>query len=660
MADQVLKTVRITDNIKVEVLQQGKKRKYVIFYDGNNDYITGRRSGYDDTDKNNNTKSEKYDVAMSDDDVIEMALKAYNGRFGTPQKKFYITQKTYSDPAPARTYGNGDKSPYYINNGCAINIQWIGRIPNPEFNPGTYSNLSRAAAAGGKDGKPRYLENSTITSTTDNSENKDNFPKSSWSVSPPITDGLSGINLKEVPTDYRDTSSLQNKIVTVTLPKGFTENDGKGYLVWTEGGLQYDSKSIPEDTPFRRTVDIEGVPVDIGGSKPKNQIVYFDGGKSDQHVLEQVINDFISKITSLHGIFRYDLKLCAPDNETCSLIPYKSPLEPPFKANDLQTPPGPTPSNTKIKFTIDGLPTEIIIKAKEDLDTFTIWTGPIPKINNGSGNIDDFEDGEGDEYTETNFEGDGENIVTQEELKVEIKAAIEDAKSVVDDASTSNNGLTVKGLAPNTPLPANAAIPAGFNGVPLHTQYDPRWANSPYNTGGRCASKTVSSSGCGPSAVSMVINFWATKGKCNPVTPAVVAKFFAENGAFVCNGGSSLWTLNKDKFKNTFGITMKVGVTEAQIMAALRKGYPCVMSGASYRGYNFKGERIGERYNKGHVVCLTGIDSQGRIRVNDSGSSPTLGRAITAFIEGKNPSGGVGEFRQTAILYPSNMSSPIA
>jgi hypothetical protein len=438
MADQVLKTVRITDNIKVEVLQQGKKRKYVIFYDGNNDYITGRRSGYDDTDKNNNTKSEKYDVAMSDDDVIEMALKAYNGRFGTPQKKFYITQKTYSDPAPARTYGNGDKSPYYLNNGCAVNIQWIGRIPNPEFNPGTYSNLSRAAAAGEKDGRPRYLENSTITSTTDNSENKDNFPKSSWSVSPPITDGLSGINLKEVPTDYRDTSSLQNKIVTVTLPKGFTENGGKGYLVWTEDGLQYDSKSIPEDTPFRRTVDIEGVPVDIGGSKPKNQIVYFDGGKSDQHVLEQVINDFISKITSLHGIFRYDLKLCAPDNEACSLIPYKSPLEPPVKVNDLQTPPGNTQSTpTKIKFTIDGLPTEIIIKAKENLDTFTIWTGPIPKVNNGDSNIDDFEDGLDEEYKEGEFTGTEEIIVDGKPVVV---ARFDDKELLRDDDVTVSDG----------------------------------------------------------------------------------------------------------------------------------------------------------------------------------------------------------------------------
>lgn len=657
MADKVLKTVRVTGDMKVEVLQQGKKRKYALFYDENADYNFQK----------DNTKSEKYDIAMSDDDVIEMALKAYNIRFGvvgydsSTERKWYITQKVYSDPAPVRTYGNGEKSPYYLNNGCAINIQWIGKIPNPEFNPGTYSNLNQADNASEKDGKPRYLQNANITSTTDNSENSNNLPKSSWSVSPPITDGISGINQEEVPTDYRDRSYVQNKIVTVTLPKGFTENDGKGYLVWTEDGLQYDSKSIPENTPTKMAY-VDGIYIDVGYRKPKNQIRYFEGYRSDAHVIEQVINDFISKITSLHGIFRYDLKLCAPDNEACSLVPYKSPLEPPFKANDLQAPPGPTPSNTtptKIKFTIDGLPTEIILKVKEDLDTFTIWTGPIPKINNGDGNIDDFEDGLGEEYTETDFKGDGENIVTPEEFEDEIHIAIEDAKSVVDDASTSNNGLTVKGLAPNTPLPANASIPAGFNGVPLHTQYDPRWAKSPYNTGGKCSNKTVASSGCGPSAVSMVINFWATKGKCNPVTPAVVAKFFAENGAFVCGGGSSLWTLNKDKFKNTFGITMKVGVTESQIIAALKKGYPCVMSGASYAGYNFKGEKIGSRYGGGHVVCLTGIDSQGRIRVNDSGSNPTGGKAITAFIEGKTPRGGVGEFRQTAILYPSNVSSPV-
>jgi LAS superfamily LD-carboxypeptidase LdcB len=450
MADQILKTVRITDNIKVEVLQQGKKRKYVIFYDGNNDYITGRRSGYDDTDKNNNTKSEKYDVAMSDDDVIEMALKAYNGRFGSYSKKFSITQNIYSDPAPARTYGNGDKSPYYLNNGCAINIQWIGKIPNPEFNPGTYSNLNDAEKAGKGSGKPRYLENSTITSTTDNADNSDTLPKSSWSVSPPVifdddpfgnsSTGTLVSAGQEVPVDYRDTSYVQDKIVTVTLSKGFTENDGKGYLVWTNHGLQYNTKALPNGTEYQKNVlvDAQGNIVDpekyddltqedlrklrpVTVTTSGDIIENFRNDNKDSDIVSRVIEKFKNMVSQLHGISNndYDLKLCAPDNEACSLIPYKSPLESPVKANDLQTPPGPTPSNanTKIKFTIDGLPTEIILKAKEDLDTFTIWAGPIPKISNGSGNIDDYEDGIGEEYIEGGFTGTEEDLIYQKEEK---------------------------------------------------------------------------------------------------------------------------------------------------------------------------------------------------------------------------------------------------
>jgi hypothetical protein len=588
MADQVLKTVRITDNIKVEVLQQGKKRKYALFYD---------------TD---NTKSEKYDVAMSDDDVIKESLLEY-GRLQSskgkplgqlPQFYYKVIQDPYKDPFIKRTYGNGDKSPYYLNNGCSINIEWEGWANSDPI----------------------------ITSSDDDADAK------------------KGSN---------NASLVYAKSVTVYLPKGFTENGGKGYLVWTDTGLRYnDDKNV-----YKNSLD--------KGQKNGAIILKPRDSDKDSEIVEHIIASFVAKVTNLHGYDYRGLKLCSPDTEACSLIPYKSPLEPP-SPTPIQTPvetPVGTPvgmSQSKIKFTIDGLPSEIILKAKEDLDTFTIWTGPIPKINNGSGNVDDVDDDLDDEYKESEFIGEGENIVTPEVYKLEINAAIEDAKSVVDDSSTSNNGITVKGLAPNSPLPANAGVPAGFNGVPLYNQFDPRWAKSPYNTGGSCANKTVSSSGCGPTAVSMVINYWATKGKCNPVTPAVVAKFFADNGAFVCGQGSDMGRLNKEKFKNTFGITMKTGVTEAQIMAALRKGYPCVMSGASYRGYNFKGERIGERYNGGHVVCLTGIDSQGRIRVNDSGSSPTGGKGITAFIEGKNPSGGVGEFRQRLILYPSNMSSPIA
>jgi hypothetical protein len=436
MADQVLKSVRITDDMKVEVYQQGKKRKYALFYDSDNPDINRRRS---DTD---NTKSEKYDVAMSDDEVIEMALKAYNSRFGSSDKKYYITQKTYTNPAPVRTYGNGDKSPYYINNGCAINIQWIGKIPNPEFNPGTYSNLYQAERAGRTNGKPRYLENSTITSKTDVADDSSILPKSSWSVSPPIIDDLFGEDL--VPVDYRDTSYVTDKVVTVTLPKGSTESGGdKGYLVWTQGGLQYDSKSIPENTPVEQFtgIDRSGYGGRIG--RPENQIVYFRNSDKDSKILDRVIEDFKSKVTRLQGtsFSDYDLKLCAPNNEACSLIPYKSPLEAPNNATASQTPTAATQSvPPKIKFTIDGLGGEITLKAKEDLDTFTIWAGPIPKTNNGSGNVDDYEDGLGEEYIETDAV-----ISDEQQIKLDLQIYLTqgDSEGTEDDTSatqTSSGG----------------------------------------------------------------------------------------------------------------------------------------------------------------------------------------------------------------------------
>jgi hypothetical protein len=394
--DQLLKAVRITDDMKLEVYQQGKKRKYGIIYDSSNAYINNRRNNTE------NTKSEKYDVAMSDDDVIQEFLKRYNNWFYSAEKKYVITQNPYKDPAPVRTYGaGGTASPYYLNNGCAINIQWVGRIPNPEFNPGTYSNLYDAEQAG----KPRYLENVTITATSDAANNSNILPKSSWSVSPPITDG--SIYEKEVTVDYRDTSYVYSKIVTVTLPNGFTENGGKGYLVWTQGGLQYDSKSIPENTPTQRIL-VDGQYVDVGYSKPKDQITYFSDSDKDSNIIEKVISDFESKVSSLHGIFRYELKLCAPNNEACSLVPYKSPLEPPNNTKDQlisnDTPLGPSQSIPKIKFTIDGLPDTVVIKAKVSLPEFKIWTGPIPKPKELSDTYDE-ENSLDPQYLENDYTG---------------------------------------------------------------------------------------------------------------------------------------------------------------------------------------------------------------------------------------------------------------
>lgn len=359
--DQLLKSVRITDNIKVDVYQQGKKRKYALFNDSDNSYINNRRLL-----KNINTKSEKYDIAMTDDEVIEMALEAYNRKFGTPSKKYYITQKVYSEPSPVRLYGNGEQSPYYLNNGCALNIRWVGQIPNPDFVLGTFSNVDDAEEA---TGIKSYLQDVTVTSTVDDATDTSKMPSASW--------GKSFVSRKEV---------------TITLPKGFTENGGKGYLVWTNNGLQYNDKALP------------------AGTDNGNAISYFQNHTEDARVIEVVLSYFEGDISSLHGIAANSigLSLCHPDTEACSLIPYKSPLEPPNSTKDQlisnDTPPGPSQSVPKLKLTIDGLPDVVQVKAKVNLPEFTIWTGPIPKPKELSDTYDE-ENSLDPQYLENDYAG---------------------------------------------------------------------------------------------------------------------------------------------------------------------------------------------------------------------------------------------------------------
>lgn len=215
----------------------------------------------------------------------------------------------------------------------------------------------------------------------------------------------------------------------------------------------------------------------------------------------------------------------------------------------------------------------------------------------------------------------------------------------------------------STKFPKNVLIPPAFNNTPLYSQYDKRWAGYPYNKNKNKICKgdtsTISNAGCGTMAVSMVINFWAKKGKCNPVRPQDVADFFATNGGIICNNGTDLSKVPKTLFRNRFGMNLITNATDSQIMTCLRKNYPCIISGNNYTGYNFRGEITSGRYNEGgHFLCLTGIDSNNRIRVNDSGNNPSNGLAITAFLEGKTPAQS-RKVTQTAILYPVTMPSPL-
>src|SRR5574343_360107 len=85
--DELLKSVRLTDDLKLDVYKQGKRRKYALFHD------------------ENNTKSEKYDVSLSDDKVIEESLYVYNKR---NNKIYEVIQDPYKNDV------NSNNSEYII------------------------------------------------------------------------------------------------------------------------------------------------------------------------------------------------------------------------------------------------------------------------------------------------------------------------------------------------------------------------------------------------------------------------------------------------------------------------------------------------------------------------------------------------------------------
>lgn len=232
----------------------------------------------------------------------------------------------------------------------------------------------------------------------------------------------------------------------------------------------------------------------------------------------------------------------------------------------------------------------------------------------------------------------------------------------------------------STNFDENALIRAADNGVPIYSQHDSNWATYLYNKMPNPLNQnptplpedqkpqkscddnpkppTISTSGCGVVAMTMAINFWAKKQKCEATTPQAVADFFMKHGGRVCGSGSAYSYIDKEKFKNTFGIVLVLVTTDAPLMTSLQKNYPCIISGKNYTGLNYKGDVLTNKYTGGHFVCLTNIDNQNRIRVNDSGNSPTGGQAITAFQARKLPSQAT-TVNQRCILYPVGVPSPI-
>lgn len=383
----------------------------------------------------------------------------------------------------------------------------------------------------------------------------------------------------------------------------------------------------------------------------------FTGNISDIDIIETFISKWMSTVPN------YELKICTPNYYPSSItLEYISPIntipETTPTSTDNQTPATDITGDKKFDISV-VFDKNMIIKAKQDFNGLNIYIGDPPK--EGEFSFDEFTDNVllDPEYQETKFQGDGENIVTVDEKLANEKEAESNGGTQLEMPQGSYN---VSGIEPDTPFdPTKLTVPPGFNGVPLYFQYDKRWGKYNYGKGKKmeCTGKgagTIESSGCMPTSLSMMINYWAKKGYCKPTRPDVVGQFCLDYGGRICGEGGNLTLINSAKFKEIFGlniVTFSGNITNEQVEKLLKNGFPFNHGGAT-TGKTAAGK---DKSYGGHYLCLTGIDEQGRIRVNDPGNGPMGGKAIT-YYAGKWTSSNTTR-RTQSYLYPDQLGNPL-
>jgi len=395
----------------------------------------------------------------------------------------------------------------------------------------------------------------------------------------------------------------------------------------------------------------------------------FPGNVNDLDIIDKFIGIWKNKVPN------YDLKLCEPSYfPSVTNLNFKSPVGTQSSgtpSNDNQAIVKNTPDEVKFKLSI-VYDTNIPIKAGQDMPDVNIYVGDPPKEGEFLFDEDEFDDLYllDDEYREVEFQGEGESIQTLKEL-ADIDEELKKQKE---------SGEVLPPLPPvgevNPNLPAKSAggtggdlrFPLEFNGVPYYAQWDSRWGSDGYSVKNSSGAKiktcfedkgvesNLKTSGCGVTSVTMVINFWAKKGKTGGkfTTPREMGDAFSRNGGRVCGAGSAMSDGVKRYLENNFGLTWKF-LAEEKLNQALKKGYPVVIGGQQYVGFTPTGTAI-SKTTSGHYMVATGIDSEGYMRINDPGYKLTS--VVAAFANGK-VKGGANTPRSVVLIYPKGESAPV-
>lgn len=155
--------------------------------------------------------------------------------------------------------------------------------------------------------------------------------------------------------------------------------------------------------------------------------------------------------------------------------------------------------------------------------------------------------------------------------------------------------------------------PSMMNGIPYYSQNDRRWANAAYEPLNRDDGATMSNTGCGPTAMSMVIG-GMTGDKPLPTELASYAQFTGTRDETGTN-----WNFI-DSAASTYGLNSTRSVMPSKNFIAdnLSSGNPMILSGQS--------DNRGPYTRAGHYIVATGIDSNGNVSYNDPRGASYSGR----------------------------------
>lgn len=147
-----------------------------------------------------------------------------------------------------------------------------------------------------------------------------------------------------------------------------------------------------------------------------------------------------------------------------------------------------------------------------------------------------------------------------------------------------------------------------------YSQNDPRWSNVKLK-----GKSTMGTSGCGPTAASMVV----TSLTGEKVLPTEVAEFAAKNGFVDENRGvsSNLFA----SFGETKGVNVsEVAPTQDTILENLAKGNKVILRGEGSNSYT----------DSGHYIVASGLTKDGKVKINDPLSKARSGTKSLTEIKG--------------------------